>query len=584
MVSQLPETYQPIYGHPALASSRVSDDSRVDYLVNLLTLLSAEYERPLRILDLGSAQGYVAFRLAERSHHVTGIDYLPINVAVSEALAVEHPDLDVTFIEGDLVDAASLVELDTFDLVIGFAVLHHIAYRDGHGRAVELVSQLMERIPHAIFEMALSNETMYWAEALPLDPRITLAPYPFIRELGRTSTHLGDVRRPILYCSRLLALANGGLAPIQSWFEEPHTAAPGLLVGARRYFMLPDGLMILTGRFSESLHPNVVTERRIESRRCADVLEALADTDVEAPDLLEFVDGPDESVVMQSLLPGQRLDEIVGTLDLSERIEVMTQVMSALAKLEEHGLYHEDLRLWNVLWDTEKRRAHLIDFGAISDAPGDVSWPSDGYFSILAFIVALWGIMADQPGLRLPRASRINSAELPNHVTALVSFLLLHPRDDRVIRDLLARWRELTSEGVAFWPEIPLAWEWLAAVEIQRDDVVRENQRLTAERDSAFTQREALTSELETSMRDLEALALDRDQLASSHDELLIGRESLRVERDSLLINQRDQDAVISRLLEETQQSKAQLEMMERSKSWRLTAPFRRVRSLGKRH
>ena len=102
-----------------------------------------------------------------------------------------------------------------------------------------------------------------------------------------------------------------------------------------------------------------MTERRIESRRCADVLEALADTDIEAPDLLEFVDGPDESVVVQSLLPGERLDEIVGTLDLSERIEVMTQVLSALAKLEEHGLYHEDLRLWNVLGDT--RRSCSLD-------------------------------------------------------------------------------------------------------------------------------------------------------------------------------------------------------------------------------
>ena len=115
----------------------------------------------------------MAFRLAERSHHVTGIDYLPINVAVSEALAVEHPDLDVTFIEGDLVDAASLVELDTFDLVIGFAVLHHIAYRDGHVRAVELVSQLMERIPYAVFEMALSNETMTGRRRSPR-PRRTL--------------------------------------------------------------------------------------------------------------------------------------------------------------------------------------------------------------------------------------------------------------------------------------------------------------------------------------------------------------------------------------------------------------------------
>ena len=270
-------------------------------------------------------------------------------------------------------------------------------------------------------------------------------------------------------------------------------------------------------------------ERRIESRRCADVLEALAGTDVEAPDLLEFTDGPDESVVMQSLLPGERLDEIVGTLDHSERTEVMTQVISALAILEEHGLYHEDLRLWNVLWDADERRAHLIDYGAVSDAPGDVSWPGDGYFSILTFIVGLWGPMDDQPGLRLPRASRINSAELPNDVTAIVSFLLLHSRNDRVIRDLLDRWQEVTSEGVAFWPEIPLAWEWLAAVEIQRDAVVRENQRLAVERDGELAQREALSSELETSLQERDATVRDLEALALERNELVAAQESFRV-------------------------------------------------------
>jgi O-antigen chain-terminating methyltransferase len=582
LVHQLPEIYQPIYGHPDLASSRLADNSRVDLLMQVVTPLSARMERPLRVLDLGSAQGYLAFRLAELSHHVTGIDYLPINVAVARALADEHRDLDVTFIEGDVVDAASLVDLAEFDLVIGFAVLHHVAYRDGHSFAVDLVAQLAAQIPHAVFEMALASEPMYWAAALPSDPRITLEPYPFIRELGRTATHLGDVRRPVLYCSRSLALVTGTLEPIESWFDEPHTAAAGSLVGARRYFLLPLGLAILTGRFSESVSDTVLGQRRAEARRCAHVLMALAGTEIEAPQLLEFVDGPDEAIVVQTMLPGLRLDQTVGSLAHEERTEVTTQVLAALAQLEGNGLYHEDIRLWNVLWDGQGRRAHLIDYGAISDLPGDSAWPGDGYFSLLVFLTALWGTMSDQTGLRLPRASRIGVAELPPHVTALVAFLLLHPRNDHVIRDLAARWEELTSSDTRFWPETPLAWDWLAAVEGQRDSILQEREGLVAERTALVEQRDALAEERDAFASRQEELAAERDTLAEERNALIIERDSLIVAGDSLANEKAALENLASQLRESLDQARSELALVQGSKSWRLTAPLRRLRALAK--
>jgi O-antigen chain-terminating methyltransferase len=582
LIGQLPEIYQPIYGRPSLAGSRSGDDSRVELLLQVAAPLSAHLERPLRVLDLGSAQGYLAFRLAEHSHQVTGIDYQPMNVAVSRAIAAEHPDLDVRFIEGDVVDVASLVDLGEFDLLAGFSVLHHVAHRDGHDLAIGLVAQLADKIPHAVFEMAVAGEQMYWAGALPTDPRITLSPYPFIRELGRTPTHLGEIRRPVLYCSRSLALVGGALEPIQSWFDEPHTAAAGYLLGARRYFILPTVLVVLTARFSESVSPDYLEQRRGEARRCAHVLMALADTEIEAPELVEFVEGPDEAVVVQTMFPGVRLDETVGVLDYAERTEVMTQVLSALAQLEDHGLYHEDLRLWNVLWDDQERRAHLIDFGAISEVPGDFSWPGDGYFSILAFIVALWGAMSDQTGLRIPRSSRISSAELPNHVTALVSFLLVHPRDGRAIRDLSARWQELTSSGLAFWPETPLAWDWLAAVETQRDAVLGERDALSQERDAVLRERDALIQERDALVQERDALIQERDAALRERDGLLGARNALTVERDSLLIEKQDHESLASRLQEGLNQANAQLALIEQSKSWRFTAPLRRMRSLWK--
>jgi O-antigen chain-terminating methyltransferase len=475
-----------------------------------------------------------------------------------------------------------LVDLADFDLVIGFAVLHHVAFRDGHSFAVDFVAKLAAEIPHAVFEMALASEPMYWAAALPSDPRITVAPYPFIRELGRTATHLGDIRRPVLYCSRSLALVAGALEPIGSWFEEPHTAAAGSLVGARRYFFLSPGLAILTGRFSESVSATVLGQRRAEARRCAHVLMALAGTDIEAPVLLEFVEGPDEALVVQTMLPGLRLDQTVGVLAYEERTEVTTQVLSALAQLEGNGLYHEDIRLWNVLWDDQERRAHLIDYGAISDLPGDSAWPGDGYFSILVFLTSLWGTMSDQTGLRVPRASRISVAELPAHITALVAFLLLHPRNDHVIRDLAARWEELTSSDTRFWPEIPLAWDWLAAVEGQRDSIFQEREGLIAERTALVEQRDALAEERNTFATRQEELVTEKDTLAGELNALIIERDSLIVAGDSLANDKAVLENLASQLREALDQTRSELALMQGSKSWRFTAPLRRIRALTK--
>jgi O-antigen chain-terminating methyltransferase len=135
LIAQLPEVYQPIYGRPDLSSSRTAQSARLDVLLDLADGIAEQLGRPIRVLDLGSAQGYLAFRLAERGHAVIGIDYNASNVAVSVAIAARHPQLDTTFFEGDVVDVGTIVDLDGIDLVIGMSVLHHVAHSDGHDRA-----------------------------------------------------------------------------------------------------------------------------------------------------------------------------------------------------------------------------------------------------------------------------------------------------------------------------------------------------------------------------------------------------------------------------------------------------------------
>lgn len=579
LARELPEIYQPIFGHPEIVASRSPDDHRIDVLCRAVHQISSHLNRPLRILDLGSAQGYVAFRLAQLGHRVTGIDSLPVNIALAQMIQAEHPGLDVEFLEGDIVDCRHLVDLRDFDLVIAFSVLHHVAHRDGHSSAVELISTLSEQVPHGLFEMAMATEPVFWAESLPADPRVTLAPYPFIRELGLVGTHLSEVRRPILFASTTCVLAKGELHDIESWKEHSHADAQHL--GLRRYFFVASGLVKVTARFVEPVDEALIGQLQQEMRREAYILDALAVGGIEAPAVMEFIDGADESVLFRTAYPGVPLSEIALSTDKDVKLAITGQVLEALAELEAHGLYHGDLRSWNVIWDSDEGRAHLIDHGALSPLPGDTMWPNDAYFSFLVWLVSLWGSYPDQTGLQFPRRAGIDRAEFPPRIVALFSALMVHARDGRVFRDLSRGWAGSASgEATALWPATPVAWDWLSAIERFAQTG---SDALAADRDALASERDALASERATLASERDALASERDALTSERDTLASERDRLASELDALRALCDVLRAELGAAETRADTTQAELARTLNTQSWRLTRPLRRLRSTFRR-
>ena len=154
------------------ASSRAADLPRTASIVESAELLERTFGRPLRVLDLGSSQGYIAFVLAEHGHHVTGIDYLPINVQVARAIHDRHPELDVAFIDGDIT-AATLVT-DWMTSTSCSACRSCTTSFTAKGWRVPSPSweHPARHVEHGLFEMALRTEPMYWAASQPSDPRV----------------------------------------------------------------------------------------------------------------------------------------------------------------------------------------------------------------------------------------------------------------------------------------------------------------------------------------------------------------------------------------------------------------------------
>jgi tRNA A-37 threonylcarbamoyl transferase component Bud32 len=375
---------------------------------------------------------------------------------------------------------------------------------------------------------------------------------------------------------------------IESWKEDSHAAATGAQKGFRRYFMVESAIVKITARFTDEGDSETFAQLRQEFRREVHVLDALAQAAIEAPVLLEFVDGTDESIIVRTTFPGSLLSEIAPLLNADVRSLITGQVLSALGELEGVGLYHADLRLWNTVWDEDQKQAHLIDHGGMSSLPEDAMWPHDAYFSLVVWLVSLWGPFDDQTGQTLPRFVGIDRAELPARVISLISGLLAHERNDHVFRDIAAEWAGLESDTrEVVWPSTPIAWGWLSAIEarsiaaqIDRD---AECASLRADNDALRAESYALRADRDALRADRDAVRGDRDMAMTERDVVVAERDAARAERDALGAENNALRAELERRSVGSGEADAELARVLATRSWRLTEPLRRVRSFLRR-
>ncbi|MBD3704999.1 phosphotransferase [Klebsiella pneumoniae] len=84
-------------------------------------------------------------------------------------------------------------------------------------------------------------------------------------------------------------------------------------------------------------------------------------------------------------IPGELLNDVLASERHIDREKVISDLLDQLVILEEHGLYHDDFRTWNVLID-DNDSARLIDFGSIGDVQQDCSWPVNIFQSFIVFV------------------------------------------------------------------------------------------------------------------------------------------------------------------------------------------------------
>lgn len=380
LVATLPEVYQPILGHPELSQqvSRACED-RLQSILEIYRALETKLNRPLRVLDLGCAQGFFCLSLAKLGARTHGVDFLHGNIAVCEALACESPGVEATFELARVETALAALTADQYDLVLGLSVFHHISHQIGPVAVQRMLAALSEKVAAGIFELALAGEPAPWAVSQPANPRQILAGFGFVIEVARNETHLSELARPLYFASSRYWRLGERTEAFDRWTSEAHPYGNGASFGTRRYFF--GG-----GRFAKLFMLDYVKTRaaNLRDHRNEAALLSAPPPGFDAPQLLLYGHSEREAWLVREELPGDLLIDRILAGAPYDATSVLMDVLKQLATLEAAGLHHNDVRAWNVLVAPDGRAA-LIDYGAISRDRRDCGWPHDLFLSFLIF-------------------------------------------------------------------------------------------------------------------------------------------------------------------------------------------------------
>lgn len=381
LVAELPEVYQPIFGHPELCHtvSRRCDD-RLAQIISVYQALEMVFARPLRVLDLGCAQGFFSHSLSQLGAQVHGVDFLEANIAVCKALAAERGDCGIVFDTARIEDVLSRLEVNRYDLILGLSVFHHIVEALGAPPVRGMLAAAGVKVAAALFEIAVAEEPIYWAAAQPQSARELLSDYAFVHEIARHGTHLSDVRRPFFASNRYWYL-DGQAGVFDRWTTASNKVVPDPHRGTRRSY------------FSDK---NFITQFRLDdkAKREQNLLEwenavtFLKDSPsgLTVPRLDGCGKSNTEAWLIRELLPGMTLETHIAEGRKSyDPGGVLREVLLQLQAMEAAGLYHNDLRTWNVIVDPAGG-ATLIDYGSVSKSRMDCTWPNDVFLSFLIFM------------------------------------------------------------------------------------------------------------------------------------------------------------------------------------------------------
>lgn len=392
LIESLPEVYQPIFGYNEFDVTSRHCLDRLEEVSKVIKSLKGNRGKQIKILDLGCAQGFFSLSLAELGYDVTGVDFLEENINVCNFLANENSQYDIQFFQADAIEFINEIEKDQFDIVLGFSLFHHLIAEKGLLFVQKLLGTLAEKTKFSFFELAVKEEPVYWAEALPEDDRQTLNRYRFTKLISRFETHLSHISRPMYFASNFYTLDRNGVERFNKVLTQSHKFEQGAHCSSRSYYLADNYIMkVFDKERLDNLNINV-TELLNEK----DKLNYLNSNGFEALKLISFEEDPNRMYLKRTIYNGELLSDVIESLTSEQRWDIFDDILGKLSELESLGLYVNDLRPWNIIV-TKNLEAKLIDYGSISSEMKDCSNPSTIFASFVLFVIELFSGKVSEP-------------------------------------------------------------------------------------------------------------------------------------------------------------------------------------------
>ncbi len=328
-----------------------------------------------RLLDIGSSLGFFSFYFSDRGARSEGWESNVDNCEAARAIQAIN-GVPVDFKTKELnVDTINSIMPGRFDAVLVLSVFHHIIRYQGLQTTQELVAELMNKIPTMIVELAKKGEDpkLPWDKYQPEDE---LAIFELVKDkitvkkIGEFSNHLSENNRPMYVIEAKKKIKVGSR---QYSYDKTETVAykgSNVPFGSvrRKYYFADDYIIkqyALDDASKDENLPQILDEiSTLVKAKKLDVyhMPKLIDYDISNPAFI--------SVVIERV-KGELVSENDKKYTSLEVESILKDVLHTLVDLEKAGLYHNDLRSWNVI--VNKSSAWLIDYGLAAPIDKDGS-------------------------------------------------------------------------------------------------------------------------------------------------------------------------------------------------------------------
>lgn len=355
------EPYQPLYGVAGIIDTpRRSSVDRCKTIEKALGDVAG-----LRMLDIGSSLGYVAYYMADRGAFVEGWEE-NVNNAEASRLVGEVNGIQVDIKTKELnAETVDSIKPGQFDVVFVLNVFHHITRFQGLEGSQKLAKELLERAPVLIVELAKKGEdtSLPWDASQPENELDIVKGLDVnIKKLGEFGNHLSKNTRPLYMISRKQQIiVNNKPYNYTKTSQHAYEGSPVAEWGIHRRYYVGQDVFIKEYFFDAKSRKDNLAQIMNE----ISYLLLLKEHKIKIhhmPELIDFEIKKDSAVLVMSRLEGElAFDETAPKITVKK---LAKDVLLSLTDLEANGLHHNDIRSWNVM--VSDKGAWLIDYGLTS--------------------------------------------------------------------------------------------------------------------------------------------------------------------------------------------------------------------------